>query len=90
MSTVAKVKCYSCNNVFEIYLQERNLDAELRCPYCLKDMEEQSKSKLFSAIGVFDELNRDFRKYSSDRSENLFQFDLVTVENPIDFDFLKR
>lgn len=74
-----KVKCHRCGNSFHLY--NRDMSHEEKppmCPHCLIRMDRTQWERLIDAYFTFAEVNKNFRKYHTDRGEPLFQVELLT------------
>jgi len=80
MSTIARIKCYNCTNVFDFYFNLRESEQDIICPHCLTKMDHQSTKFLLSVMGEYSDVNCDFRRWAAEGRDKLFQFDLLTVD----------
>ena len=80
MSTALKIRCCSCGNTFVLYKNTLDFSEKVKCPHCLCPMEDSNRDIMLRAMAEFDDANIDLLKYSLDRGEKLFRFDLLTVD----------
>lgn len=74
-----KVKCHRCGNSFHLYNRDMSHEEKLpHCPHCLVSMDKTQWERLIDAYFTFAEVNKNFRKYHTDRGEPLFQVELLT------------
>lgn len=76
-----KVKCHRCGNSF--HLCNRDMSHEEKphmCPHCLVRMDKTQWERLVEAYFVLAEVNKDFRRYHTDKGEPLFQAEILTEE----------
>jgi len=74
-----KVKCHRCGNSFHLYNRDMSHGEKLPyCPHCLVPMDKTQWGRLIDAYFTFAEVNKDFRRYHTDRGEPLFQVELLT------------
>lgn len=74
-----KVKCHRCGNSFHLYNRDMSHEEKPpHCPHCLVSMDKTQWERLIDAYFTFAEVNKNFRKYHTDRGEPLFQVELLT------------
>ena len=74
-----KVKCHRCGNSFHLYNKDMRCEEKPpMCPHCLVGMDKTQWEQLIDAYFTFAEVNKNFRKYHTDRGEPLFQVELLT------------
>lgn len=74
-----KVKCHRCGNSFHLYNRDMSHEEDPpMCPHCLIRMDKTQWGRLIDAYFTFAEVNKNFRKYHTDRGEPLFQVELLT------------
>lgn len=84
MHTKANIKCITCGYDYAVFGGSPIRDPKsLDCPSCLTEMDHQMKRKVIVAMGTLDDLNRDFRKYSGERKEPIFQVSLDFVPDRV-------
>lgn len=73
-----RVKCHRCRNSFRLYNRDTSHEENPpMCPRCLARMGKTQWERLTDAYFTFAEVNRNFRKYHTDRGEPLFQAGLL-------------
>lgn len=76
--TVAHLTCGQCNNDFPLNLNVK--PESITCPFCQSDVEDNMIEDIYrAALSVWD-LNYHFRKYHSERNENLFELSVKEKE----------
>lgn len=82
MSTQAKVHCFNCGCTYYVYWSGIDRDKIINCPHCDATMDEHMWNMLVNAMGTVNEVNYHFRKYNSERNEDLFEVDIENVHVP--------
>ncbi|MDU6274034.1 MAG: hypothetical protein E6590_12825 [Clostridiales bacterium] len=82
MTTKAKIKCFNCNNTYEVYKSEVRKEHIVHCPYCDAKMDNRMWEAIIRAIYTVGEVNYLFRKYHQEREEDLFQVDIEQIYVP--------
>lgn len=84
MIAQCKIHCYQCDNDYYVYKASAQKDNVANCPHCGAIMNKTMWEMVISAIYVVDEVNCTFRKYHSDRGENLFSINVENILIPND------
>lgn len=78
MSTQAKIHCFNCNCDYYVYWDGINRDKIINCPHCDAKIDKHMWNSIIDAMGTVHDVNYHFRKYNSERNEDLFE---ISVEN---------
>lgn len=78
MSTQCKIHCYNCGKDYYVYERGISHKEILNCPHCDAKMDDTMWKMVVDAILSVADVNYHFRKYSSERNEDLFD---ISVEN---------
>lgn len=83
MATRADITCNNCSNTFQVFWHNFEKQLPLDCPYCDRIIDKKMTEMIKHALGSLNEVNYHFRKYHSERTEDLFSVDIKNFDVPI-------
>lgn len=78
MSTQCKIHCHNCGKDYYVYERGINHEEIQNCPHCDAKMDSVMWKMIVDAILSVADVNYHFRKYNSERNEDLFD---ISIEN---------
>ena len=77
----AKIHCCKCDSDYYVYLQSLEHDAPVHCPHCGAVMDNIMWNMVVDAAYAVNDVNNHFKKYNSERGENLFYLSVESIDS---------
>ena len=78
----AKIHCHKCNHDYYVYRSNLQHNVPVNCPNCDSKIDDMMWNMLVDAALTVDEVNYHFRKYHSERNEDLFCLSVECTNSP--------
>ena len=84
MSLYVKATCGNCECKFELYSATLQNEKEFRCPHCHQKIDKKQWANLVNAFFTTQDLNYQTRKSHNERGSNLFNYEFVNKQIPLE------